>query len=69
MMVNISSVQLRRFETLQNEFEPCPHVKIYMKRRRKKGKYNDITETEVTNCFSKTSDLKGNIQEILNRRF
>ena len=40
-----------------------------MKRRRKKGKYNDITETEVTNCFSKTSDLKGNIQGVLNRRF
>ena len=28
-----------------------------------------ITETEVTNCFSKISDLKGDIQEILNRLF
>ena len=25
-----------------------------------------ITETEVTNCFSKISDLKGNIQTFLN---
>ena len=28
-----------------------------------------ITETEMTNCFIKLSDLKGNLQDILNRLF